>query len=1030
MAIRLLGQVGLMVNGGFVSVGGSRPSCVLAVLALSNGQPVSVDAAVDRVWGDDAPPAARGTLYAYVSRLRRLLAGQDGVSLRRVGPGYVLEAAAELVDVHHMRELTARARQAPPDAALGLWREASALWPTGQPLGGVTGQWGEAVREALSRERVDLLVQLYTAELAAGRHAEVAGDLSQLMVEYPLAEPLAAQLVTALHRCGRTAEALEAFEQTRSRLRSELGSHPGAVLQAAHRLVLTAPAAKPQGAVLPRQLPARVELFVGRRQELAALDAWAAGNGSGPLIVSGMAGAGKSSLATAWAARSEWPDGQLYVDLQGWGPGRPLRPLEALGQLLGALGVPPARIPAVEQEAAGLFRSLVAGKRLLLVLDNAREAEQVRPALPSDGGTRVVVTSRERLPGLIAREGACELLLQPLTEPEAAELVACLVGQDRAAAEPEAAAALAQVCGRLPLAIRIATIAVPRHHGTTPIARTVARLAGDSALTRLTVRGDAQASLRTVFSYSYLAHSADVRATFRALGLLPVREFTTELVAALTQNQVPDAQEHLWDLADSHLVIEAADGRYTLHDLLRTYARDLTEDQDTLTARAAALWRAHDWYLHRADAAARLLFPQFVRLPVDPHPARFNTPDQARTWLVTEEENLTAIATQAADHGLPRTAWQLGDTLRPYFAAQRALVRWLTVAEAAQAAAASAGDDWARTSAAAGLGFLHHCRGDYRRAIAYGRRTIRHGERAGWAEAVASATDKVGIACSIQGWTAHAITHMERALAINTSLGRTTGRAIGLNNLGADLLRTGELDDAEARLAEALALSRAAGTTRTEAATLINLGAVHHRRGRFEQARTCLRDAIDLDTRVGHRDGETAALTNLAWVELDDTHPEQALRHARTAAAMARRSADPYAQSRALLVLGATRLRLGGLLVAQAVFGKALALAEESHVRHPLVAALIGLAETDRRRNRAAPARERAAHALQLARESGYRPLEGFALQVLAAQHLADGEVQPAGALAAEALTLHRATAHPFHIARAEALLRKIRSTA
>jgi DNA-binding SARP family transcriptional activator len=471
--VRLLGPVDVMVDGGPRPVRGLRRKAVLATLALHPGEAVSTGRLVDVVWGDAAPSAALNTLQSNVSHLRNVL-GSKAVILARP-PGYVLDLGDDGTDVQLAERLLRQGTQSadPVQSARDL-REALALW-RGKPLADVAGlAWLEE-----QAGRLDLLCEqikraLSEARLAAGEHARLVPDLDQMVADHPLDEQIHAQLMLALYRSGRQADALAAYQRLRYTLAEELGIDPSqalrdletAILRQDSSLDAPAPAvtrrpASP-AAPVPAQLPPAVAGFAGRRAELTSLDAirsLAAQNGpaEGATVVisaiAGTAGVGKTALALHWAhqVRGQFPDGQLYVNLRGFDPGRPaVDPGQALRGFLDAFAVPPERIPPGLDAQAGLYRSLLAGKRVLVVLDNAREAEQVRPLLPGSSGCLALVTSRHHLTGLVATEGAYPLGLDLLTVSEAHDLLAHRLGADRIASEPQAAGEIIERCAAAP----------------------------------------------------------------------------------------------------------------------------------------------------------------------------------------------------------------------------------------------------------------------------------------------------------------------------------------------------------------------------------------------------------------------------------------------------------------------------------------------------------------------------------------------------------------------------------------------------
>src|SRR5215831_6866381 len=568
MMVALLGPVEIGPAGGVLaSVPQPRLRVLLGLLAVAMGRVVSAEALVDGVWGEDWSARREQNLHALVYQLRQRLTALEPVKGRarlvRAGVGYRLVLETGELDVAVFRDLAGRGREAARDGdaggarelfgqALELWRgaalaDAAPLCPR---LAGEAAPLEEA-RLAITEERVG-------CDLALGRHGEVAGELAGLVAEFPLREKLAGLLMTALYRCGRRGEALAVYDNTRRVLAGELGLDPGPELIGLQARVLAddpalaAPAAPggaaPQAAwvgMVPRQLPAGAGFFAGREAELKQLDEvldqaglpdGADGNGGAVVIsaVAGMAGVGKTALAVHWARKvaGRFPDGQLYVNLRGYGPGTAVTPEEATGWFLPALGVPAAQIPADAQARCGLYRSVLAGRRVLIVLDNARDAAQVRPLLPGGGGCLVVVTSRSSLAGLAAAEGARPLRLGPLGAEEGVRLVAARLGAERVAAEPAAVTELAARCGGLPLALAVIAARAAADPGL-PLSVLAAQLAGAAETEaagrsesgagpgRLEVleTGDAATSLRQLLSWSYGQLGAAAAGMFALLGV-------------------------------------------------------------------------------------------------------------------------------------------------------------------------------------------------------------------------------------------------------------------------------------------------------------------------------------------------------------------------------------------------------------------------------------------------------------------------------------------------------------------------------
>jgi DNA-binding SARP family transcriptional activator len=634
----------LLVHDGQAPVGvpEGRQRVLLAALLLQAGSPVGADALAEVVWDGSPPPGAEVTLRSHVLRLRRALGPRAGARLVTRNPGYLLQAGAEEVDVAWFRRLChdggAALRAGAWERADGLLGEALGLWRgavladiPAEALRREEGQGLEALRLQAEEWRID-------AALHLGGHAELVPGLRSLAARHPLRERFHGQLMLALYRCGRQAEALAAYARARSVLVAELGTEPGPGLQELHQQILSAdpaltgPARPAEGGpqrAVPRELPPAVPGFTGRSAELQALTGLLNRLGAqapGALVISaigGTAGVGKTALAVHWAHRvaDRFPGGQLYVNLRGYDPGPPVPATDALAAFLRALGVPGPDIPPEEDERAARYRSLLAGRRMLVVLDNARSADQVRPLLPGTPACTVLVTSRDTLAGLVARDGAARLDLDLLPLPEAIALLRTLIGP-RADAEPEAAARLADQCCRLPLALRVAAeLAASRPAAS--LAGLVSELADLSTRLDLLETGeDPRTQVRTVFSWSYRHLDAEAARTFRLTGLHPGPDLDPHAAAALTSTALPQARRALDTLARAHLISPAAPGRYAMHDLLRGYARELTATVDGGPEQHAALTRLFDHYLHTAATAMDILFPaERHRRPRIPPPA-------------------------------------------------------------------------------------------------------------------------------------------------------------------------------------------------------------------------------------------------------------------------------------------------------------------------------------------------------------------------------------------------------------------------
>ncbi|MFD4669907.1 BTAD domain-containing putative transcriptional regulator [Lentzea sp. NPDC058450] len=556
---RLLGAVEAWSGGHAVQLGHGRRRCVLAALLVDANQVVSADQLLDRAWGDGVPRQGRDTLYTYLSRLRHAFQGLDVAIARRSG-GYVLVVDPEAVDLHRFHRLLAQARSEAGPASLARYDRAVALW-RGEAFAGLSTPWLDDVRESLAKERFGVELDRVDLRLALGLHGELVTELAAAVREHPLDERLARQFMLALYRSGRQAEALAAYWGLRDRLAEALGVDPLPEVQRLHaELLRQAPEVAPPVEVRrPAQVPGGVPHFVGRTEALREL-------GRPVSVIVGTGGVGKSALATHWAHlhSGDFPDGQLYVNLRGYDSAEPMSASAALEGFLRALGV--ERIPPGVDERSALYRSTLAGLRMLVLLDNARSADQVRPLLPGRHGGVVLVTSRDDLAGLVARDGAHRITLGRLTEPEALALLRQVLGADRVDAERAAAVELARRCAGLPLALRVAA---DRAAG---LADLVAEL---DDLDALDVPGDPASGVRSAFSWSYRALPLPAARLFRRLGWHPGPEHSATTAAALTGTDLPAARRLLDVLRAAHLIEQTAPDRFVMHDLLRLYARQL-----------------------------------------------------------------------------------------------------------------------------------------------------------------------------------------------------------------------------------------------------------------------------------------------------------------------------------------------------------------------------------------------------------------------------------------------------------------------
>ncbi|MFG2914381.1 BTAD domain-containing putative transcriptional regulator [Kitasatospora sp. NPDC048298] len=701
MRILLLGPLELRTpEGAAVHIGGARRRAVLAALALDANRVVPVERLLDLAWDHAPPPTARAALQGHVARLRALLG--DGLHLETRAPGYVLRADPDLIDAHRLDRLLDRARTETADeAAVPLLREAVALrrGPTLADCGSTTLREGAAAR--LETLRIEALEQLAERLLRTGGAADLTGELTEALAGHPLRESLVRLTMLCLHREGRTAESLALYEATARRLAEEAGIDPGTALQEA--LAQIRPTPRPRPVAAPARLPREPGRFVGRDTELAWLGRQSGADG-GPttpadggrrlLLVTGPAGVGKTALVLRWAHRNAaaFPDGRIGVNLRGFDETAPLSPEEALTELLRGLGAEDGALPADREELLAACRTLLAGRRVLLVLENARDAEQVLPLLPAEPGCVVVVTSRHRLTGLLAVEGARALSLESLRAEEAFGVLAGVAGRPRLEAEPEAAEQVVGLCEGLPLALRIAGSRL----ATRPHWR-VATLAGElsderSRLAALATQGALSVAAALELTVRTLPEPAV--ALFRLLGVHPGQQVDTAAAATLAGTDRRTAAAALDLLHQAHLVEESAPGRFERHDLVRLHARQAAEELPDAT-REAALARLVDHYL-AATAAGLVLARPDARHHLPAHPPtggapRFATSADALAWFRAEEPAVRALIALACRWDAHEHACRLVENAGYLYLDAGLFRAWEEAARQALTAAESAG---------------------------------------------------------------------------------------------------------------------------------------------------------------------------------------------------------------------------------------------------------------------------------------------------------------------------------------------------
>jgi DNA-binding SARP family transcriptional activator/tetratricopeptide (TPR) repeat protein len=996
---------------------------VLGVLLLETGRTVPTERLGEFVWGLNPPATTGNAMATHISRLRKLLRPDPTVTISADGTGYVIDVERERVDVHRFRRLVAQSRaDDDPRRARDLLREAEGLW-RGEPLAGVVpAEVRHRLCGGLDEERLVAVEERLAADLRLGAAAQVAAELVDLVAEHPLRERLVELWMTALSRCHRRADALDAYRQARARMVDELGIEPGPALREMHRRILNGePPVRPEAGAgpVPAQLPPAVAAFTGRVEALRRLDAAPDGDRVVILVITGTAGVGKTELAVQWAhrVRPRFPDGQLHVDLRGYATRAPMRPIEALSLFLRALGVPADRVPTGAEEATALYRTMLAGRRVLVVLDNAATVDQVRPLLPGSPGCLVVVTGRDRLEGLVARDGAHRLDLEVFTPVESRELLARILGPGRVAAESAAAADLADLCAHLPLALRIAAAHLTGrpHRG---IATHVDDLRAGDRLAALAVPGDGESAVRAALDLSHVVLPTDARRMFDLLGLAPDLDVTAAAAAALAGTTEAAAAGLLDRLAAAHLLGEHAPGRFAFHDLLRVYAAGKAASVDDADA---ALDRLHRWYLHTAHGAARALYPHMLRLTFPlPDTVATGPGVSAAAWLDAERRNLLTVIGRVRE---PTAAFQLADVLRGYYFLRRHIADWMAVGRLQEDLAASLGDPRAQAAAQLTLGEARLRDGRYTDATAHFRAASAVPGIGAWPAGRAAALGGTATVYLRSGRTRQAADAYAETVALLRTVDHAAALANNLGNLSLVLRQLGDLRQAADHYTEAIAIFRRIGSEYAEAVSLGNLGMIHHDLGDLERARDDLTRALALHRGMGDRGSEADTLNGLAAVYLDLGSAPTALALAREALAVARRCDNRYSEAHAVHTLADITADGGDYHDALALHRQARRLATGTGDRHLRVAASIGIATDHHRLGHPDRAAAQADEALALARQAGYRVLEGRSLTARAEIELARHRSDLAERFARTALASHLSTGHRPGEARTRQLL-------
>ncbi|MEU5692845.1 BTAD domain-containing putative transcriptional regulator [Actinosynnema sp. NPDC020468] len=970
MEFRVLGPLEVRASGEVVRVPGARQQRLLALLLLNANRVVPVDRLVEELW-EQPPRSVRQQVHNAVGSLRALLtAPGGGVGITRADVGYRLDVPEDAVDAHLFARTVREAARPdrPADDAIALLTEALALW-RGDALAGLDGRAITGAAAGLDEQRLAAVEELMALRLDRGEAGGLIADLRRLVADHPLRESLRGHLMRALHRCGRQAEALEVYDQGRRTLAEELGLDPGPRLRSLHAEIL-AERDQPRAAVAtaepPRQaratrsyLPHDIRDFSGRSAELVRLLAETRGVLPTALVITaidGMGGVGKTTLAVhlGHQVADDYPDGQFFIDLHGFSPGvDPVTPEQALDALLRDSGVPPELVPYGLEGRAARWRSAMAGRRALLILDNAIDAAHVRPLLPGAAGVLVVVTSRRKLAAL---DGAVPMSLDVLPAADAVALFTRVAGPDRVAAEPEAAATAVELCGRLPLAIRIAAARL-RDRGTWTVSDLVDRLAS-RRMRFLQVDGRSVSHVLTM-SYRYLPGAQ--QRLFRLLSLHPGTDFDPHAAAALADCP-PEQAEFLLDaLFDANLLKQSTTGRFYFHDLVRDCAHQILTETEDEAQRRTALHRLLDYYALAAHHWSRDLDNRVYPLPprVDHRPEVPPAPtaQDAIALLRTEYRNLMAVARFAAEHDWHDHAWQLACFLQPALRDRNYGEGSAEVFDRGLRAARRTGDVRGEAACLQGLAAVCRERGSTEEAAAHLRAALEIGRTLGDRECEAAQLVELGNLHLAEERLDEAHGAFAAAGDLVADLPDSPLGAAIANNLGVVHRDLGRYDEALAALRKAL---RAKGSERFPQAELLtawSIGAVRHYQGAHDDAVREFSRILRESEQRGFEHGEAVAVLGLSAARRALGLLDESLALGRRSLALARKLDLPLLECEALNAIGETTFALGEPEQAEKVFTQAVEYARQYDAPRYRARALEGLAHTAMRRGETGEAR-------------------------------------------------------------------------
>ena len=994
MKFKILGPLEIVVGSERLELGGTRQEIVVATLLLSANRVVTLDRLLEAIYGEDLPPTSRSQAQISISSLRRLFASRsrDAIISTRAH-GYVIQVDSGRLDSQLFDELVAAARAARDanhlDQAVACYRDALRLW-RGPALDGIDSQLIRVAASRLDEQRIATIEDRINLELDLGRHHELVGELAELVEEFPLREQLRGQLMLALYRGDRTAEALQVYRQARRAMIDELGIEPGERLQQLEHAILTCdPALEPPAEPIriqpvkqqvPSLLPTDIADFTGRTEEISQIHQRLIGGtgeearGAVPVVVIvGKGGVGKTSIAVhaSHGVAGHFPDGQLFADLHG-GASHPVGRMQVLERFLRALGVPGSYIPGGLDERAEVYRNLLGDRKVLVVLDDAVGESQVSPLLPGSGAAAVIITSRRRLAGLA---GATHIEVNVFDADKSLDLLARIAGDVRVRTQSQAAAEVAEHCGHLPLALRIAGARLSaRPHWS--IQQLVERLADETR--RLDELRHGDIGIRPSISLTYDSASEQARQLFRRLALLDLPVFSGWLSAALLDLPLAQAEDLLDDLVNAQLIETWGSGsgvhcQYRFHDLIRVFARERLAAEEPAAERKAALERALGALLFLAEQAnCRHYGGDYVGLHSDavrwPLPGRLveELVRDPMSWYDRERVALVLGVRQAAQAGFVELCWSLAFSAVTLFESRIYLDDWQVTHDIALETTQKAHHVRGQAAMLYSIGSLNIAQQRFDQAREVFTAAAQLFQNAGDDQGIALVTRHIAFIDRLSGRLDDAARRYEQALCIFRRTGDHIAAAYVLHGLAQVKLELHEIDDAKELLSDALRLSQTARCRRVEAQVLHRMGEVDllagdlvgavaafdltlartrdigdpigeayalmgvgvakARQAEFGQARDALRRALELAGSVGDRLAEARALLGLSELALTSGDPGQAVVFGQRASDIFRGMGALLYDARALTLLSDAHAALGEADAAKAASAEAAAL--------------------------------------------------------------------------------------------------------